>query len=199
MAVPADRDPARSAEEDVAQPDSFEEVYERYGERVLNLAFRMTGNDETARDLAQDIWIKVFQCFDTFESRSDVFTWIHRITVNHVLNHLKRERRVRWMRILDRSVGEVLRDQDTVRELERSTTPGADHIIEMNERAQHVWEAIQTLDPTYRVPLVLHHYEEMSYQQVADTLQLSMAAVEARIHRARKQLIKTLGPLLDEL
>lgn len=178
---------------------SFEAVYERFGGRVLNLAYRMTGNEEVARDLAQDIWIKVFQHFESFESRSDVFTWIHRITVNHVINYLKRERRVRWMRLLDRSVGEVLRDEDIARELEHSATPSADHVLETDERAQHVWDAIQTLDMKYRVALVLHHYEEMSYEQVAETLQISMSAVEARIHRARKQLTKALGPLLDKL
>jgi RNA polymerase sigma-70 factor (ECF subfamily) len=199
VAVPADRDPARSAEKDVAQPDSFEGVYERYGGRVLNLAYRMTGNEEVARDLAQDVWIKVLQHFDRFEARSDVYTWIHRITVNHVLNHLKRERRVRWMRFLDQSVGDALRDEGVVRELEHPTTPGADHSVESDERARRVWDAIQTLDPKYRIPLVLHHYEEMSYQQVADTLQLSMPAVETRIHRARKQLIEVLGPLLEAL
>jgi RNA polymerase sigma-70 factor (ECF subfamily) len=182
----------------VAQSGSFEAAYERYGGRVLNLAWRMTGNEEVARDLAQEVWLKVYQHLGEFEARSDVFTWIHRITVNHVLNHLKRERRVRWRRILDRPIGEVLREDEVAPEMEHAA-PRADQTMEADERARRVWEAIQSLQPKYRVPLVLHHYEEMSYQQVADTMQLSLSAVEARIHRARKQLIRALGPLLEEL
>jgi RNA polymerase sigma-70 factor (ECF subfamily) len=191
--------PPRAAGDD-REAASFEAIYERHGTRVLNLAYRMTGNEETARDLAQEVWIKVFERLDTFEARSDVFTWIYRITVNHALNHMKRERRVRWLDLLDRSVGEVLREEKADPAfLERTEAPRADAVIEADERALRVWQAIQALDPKYRVPLVLFHYEELSYQEIADTMKLSMAAVEARIHRARKQLAKTLSPLLDRI
>jgi RNA polymerase sigma-70 factor, ECF subfamily len=179
---------------------SFEAMYARYGERVLNLTYRMTGNEESARDLAQDVWIKIFEHMDTFEERSDVFTWIYRITVNHVLSHLKRERRAKWINLLDRSIADVLQDEKIdPRFLERTDSPGADAVVESGERAHRVWRAIQSLDPKYRIPLVLYHYEELSYLQIADTMGLSLSAVEARIHRARKQLVKALGPLLDAL
>jgi len=119
--------------------------------------------------------------------------------VNHVLNYLKRERRVRWMRVLDQPLGSLLHEEDAPPEFDHAAEPAADRALELDERSRRVWDAIQSLDPKYRVPLVLHHYEEMSYQDVADTLHLSMAAVESRIHRARKKLIQALGPLLDDL
>lgn len=179
---------------------SFEALYDRYGERVLNLAYRMTGNEDTARDLAQEVWIKVFRRLETFEARSDVFTWIYRITVNHVLNHLKRERRVRWFDLLDRSIGGVLHEESVdPRVLEATDRPRADRALENDERAMRVWQAIQSLDPKYRVPLVLYHYEERSYLEIADAMGLTLSAVEARIHRARKQLARILAPLLDSL
>jgi RNA polymerase sigma-70 factor (ECF subfamily) len=202
-------DVVASSEEEVppgpSSPDegeaaSFEAIYERYGARVLNLAYRMTGNEEVARDLAQDVWVRVFERLNTFEARSDLFTWIYRITVNHALNHMKRERRVRWLDLLDRSVGEVLREEDVDPAYrERREAPRADARLEADERAVRLWQAIQSLNPKYRVPLVLFHYEELSYQQVADAMGLSMAAVEARIHRARRKLAEALGPLLDAL
>jgi RNA polymerase sigma-70 factor (ECF subfamily) len=58
---------------------------------------------------------------------------------------------------------------------------------------------IQTLGTKYRVPLVLHHYEELSYKEIAQTMGISLSAVEARIHRAKKQLIKKLEPWLDKI
>lgn len=179
---------------------SFEELYERYGTRVLNLIHRMTGNDEVARDLAQDVWLRVHGHLDRFEARADVFTWIYRIAVNLTLNHLKKEKRRRWIDLLDRSVGEVLSEESEDLVMATPTTAERqDRVVENEERARALWEAVQSLDPKYRVPIVLFHYEDQSYQQIADTMGLSMVAVQARIFRGRKQLAKILGPLLDQL
>jgi RNA polymerase sigma factor (sigma-70 family) len=179
---------------------SFEALYERYGSRVLNLIHRMTGNEEVSRDLAQDVWLRVHGHLDHFEARADVFTWIYRIAVNLTLNYLKREKRRHWIDLLDRSVGEVLSDESE--DLVLPPPPTAqrpDRVLENEERARHLWQAVQSLDPKYRVPIVLFHYEDQSYQQIADTMGLSMVAVQARIFRGRKQLAKILGPLLDQL
>jgi len=179
---------------------SFEELYERYGTRVLNLIHRMTGNDEVARDLAQDVWLRVHGHLDRFEARADIFTWIYRIAVNLTLNYLKREKRRRWIDLLDRSVGDVLSEESEDLVMPNpSKTERQDRAVENEERAQALWEAVQSLDPKYRVPIVLFHYEDQSYQQIADTMGLSMVAVQARIFRGRKQLAKILGPLLDQL
>lgn len=179
---------------------SFEELYERYGTRVLNLIHRMTGNDEVARDLAQDVWLRVHGHLDRFEARADIFTWIYRIAVNLTLNHLKKEKRRRWIDLLDRSVGEVLSEESEDLVMATPTTAERqDRVVENEERARALWDAVQSLDPKYRVPIVLFHYEDQSYQQIADTMGLSMVAVQARIFRGRKQLAKILGPLLDQL
>ena len=179
---------------------SFEELYERYGTRVLNLIHRMTGNEEVARDLAQDVWLRVHGHLDRFEARADIFTWIYRIAVNLTLNHLKREKRRRWIDLLDQSVGEVLSEESEDLVMPSPAKAGRqDRAVENDERAEALWEAVQSLDPKYRVPIVLFHYEDQSYQQIADTMGLSMVAVQARIFRGRKQLAKILGPLLDQL
>ena len=179
---------------------SFEELYERYGTRVLNLIHRMTGNEEVARDLAQDVWLRVHGHLDRFEARADIFTWIYRIAVNLTLNYLKREKRRRWIDLLDQSVGDVLSEESEDLVMPNpSKTERQDRAVENEERARALWEAVQSLDPKYRVPIVLFHYEDQSYQQIADTMGLSMVAVQARIFRGRKQLAKILGPLLDQL
>jgi RNA polymerase sigma-70 factor (ECF subfamily) len=176
---------------------SFEALYERYGSRVLNLIYRMTGNEDTSRDLAQDVWLQVYRHLERFEARADIFTWIYRIAVNRTLNHLKQEKRRRWVRLLDQSVGEALSEEAVEPAVAlRSSAEGQDRT---EERAQHLWRAIQALDLKYRAPLVLFHYEGQSYQQIAETLGLSMTATQARIFRARKQLARILGPLLGEL
>ena len=179
---------------------SFEALYEAYGRRVVNLAYRMTHDADTAHDLAQDIWLKVYEKLGSFEGKSDVFTWIYRIAMNHVLNYLKKEKRARWLDLLDRKVGDLVQaeaaDPATI---QRAQVSRQDRGLEKRERAQAVWQAVQQLEDKYRVPLVLHHYEELSYKEIAAVLELGLTAVEARIHRAKRQLIKILGPLVEQL
>ena len=189
-----------SEDDPPAGSPSFEALYQRYGARVLNLIYRMTGNEEVARDLAQDVWLRVYHHLDGFEARADVFTWIYRIAVNRALNHLKQEKRRRWVDLLDKSIGEVMaHDAAEPGVMLHASAEPQDRAMENEQRARHLWRAVQELDPMYRVPIVLFHYEDQSYQQIADTMGLSMAAVQARIFRARKQLAKILGPLLKEL
>jgi RNA polymerase sigma-70 factor (ECF subfamily) len=179
---------------------SFDALYEAHGARVLNVIYRMTGDADVSRDLAQEVWLRVYRHLDRFEARAEIFTWIYRISVNITLNHLKQAKRRRWTQLLDRSVGEVFGD-DTADPLAvlPAATERPDRAMEHEQRAHHLWRAVQSLDPMYRVPIVLFHYEDMSYQEIADAMGLSMPAVQARIFRARKQLAKALGPLLDQI
>lgn len=185
-----------------SRPDvtpSFDDLYERYGARVLRLIYRMTGNHEVASDLAQDVWIRVHGRLDKFEARADIFTWIYRIAVNRTLNHLSSEKRRRWVRILDLTVGEAMSANEPAPVSLPDTGPPPDRSVEDEQLSQQLWLAIQKLDPMYRVPLVLFHFEDQSYNQIAETMGLSMRAVQARIIRARKQLKKIMGPLVKQL
>jgi RNA polymerase sigma-70 factor (ECF subfamily) len=159
----------------------------------------MTGNDEVTRDLAQDVWIRVHGRLEQFEARADVFTWIYRIAVNRTLNHLVSEKRRRWVRILDLTVGEAMRSDEPAPVVLSATDQPPDRSVEDEQLSQHLWLAIQRLDPMYRVPLVLFHFEDQSYTQVGETMGISMRAAQARIIRARKQLKKIMGPIVKQL
>lgn len=174
---------------------SFEDIYELHADKILNLAWRMTADEEVARDLTQEIFIKIYQNLDRFEGRSSVSTWIHRIAVNHIYNHLKRERRRRWVDLLDSTVKEAIREG----EAGVAGPPAAGRLLEQAQRAEAVWRAVASLPPKYRVPIILYHYEEMSYKEIAETTGLSMSAVETRIHRGRKKLVKLLEPWIDHI
>jgi RNA polymerase sigma-70 factor (ECF subfamily) len=84
-------------------------------------------------------------------------------------------------------------------EINRTASEPADKIMEQNERAMIVLNAVQSLSPKYKVPLILYHFENISYKEIAEIMKLSLSAVESRIHRAKKQLIKKLEPLLDQI
>ncbi len=179
---------------------SFDEIYEQYSGRILNLAYRMTGQEEIARDLTQDIFIKVYENLDKFRGDSQIYTWLHRIAVNQILNHLKKSQRMKWLNLLDKPLSEAIKADQIVPSFWGST--GAlrpDRQLEKSEREKLIWQIVQSLPVKYRAPLILYRYEDMSYQEIADTMQLSMSAVETRLHRAKKELVKRLEPYLEEL
>jgi len=178
----------------------FEEIYQEYGERVLNLAYRYTANTEVARDLTQDVFIKIYQNLDGFQNRSQLYTWIYQITTNHCLNYLKRERKRRWFSLLDQKVSEIFAagtSNQAARLIQNPLTP--EQILEKTQRENIIRKTIHALPLKYRFPLILQRYEDLPIQEIADTLSLTVAATETRIHRAKKLLIKKLQPYIDQL
>lgn len=179
---------------------TFEEIYRDHGTKILNLAYRMTGREETARDLTQDIFIKVYENMETFRGESQVYTWIYRIAVNHILNYLKKSQRRRWISLMDKPLAEALKEEQIDPAFwGRSGPPAPDRKLEKAEREKIIWAMVQSLPPKYRAPFVLHRYEEMSYKEVAEAMGISLSALETRIHRAKKMLIEKLGPWVEYL
>ncbi len=180
-------------------PD-FESLYDQNAQMVLNLCYRMVGDEQTARDLAQDIWLKIFQKLDTFEGKSAVSTWIYRIALNHLYNFFKQEKRRKWHQILEQDLRQVFTGSDNSLEQRNDSEETGPHSrLEKKEREKIVWRCIQQLPPKQRIPLILFRYEALSYQEIATVLNISLQAVESRLHRAKRKLQKLLEPFLDEM
>lgn len=179
---------------------SFEQLYQKYAERILNLAYRFTHNEETARDLTQDVFVKIYQKLDTYRSQSHIYTWIYRIAVNHFLNYIKKERKWRWTQLLEKTSGEERHAEESIDvNWSAGYLPSPDRTLEKNEREKIVLKLINSLPPKYRVPLILQRYEGMNYQEISETLSLSSSAVETRLHRAKKMLLEKLKPWIEHL
>ena len=178
---------------------AFEQIYHQYSARILNLIYRMTGSEEVARDLTQEVFVKVYENIGKFRGESQIFTWLYRIATNHTLNYLKREKRYKWLNLLDKPISEVLQENKIDNQFWAVGSPRPDRQMEKKQREQIVWKLIQQLSPKYRVPYVLSRYENLSYQEIADTLNLSLSAVETRIHRAKKELVKKLNPIANDI
>lgn len=196
--------PATDWQKDMSQKEAgfmtFENIYREYGKRILNLAYRMTGREETARDLTQDVFVKVYENMETFRGESQVYTWIYRIATNHILNYLKKSQRRRWVSLMDKPLSEALKED----EIEptfwgKSGAPSPDRKLERAEREKIIWSIVQSLPPKYRMPFVLNRYEDMSYKEIAETMGLSLSALEARIHRAKKMVTEKLEPWVEYL
>ncbi len=178
-----------------SDPLTFDEIYEKYSAKVLTIAYRFTRDEQTARDISQEVFMKIYESLSSYEGKSQVFTWIYRITVNHVINHLRKERRHRWLSLLEQPVNGLI----SARTATASTSESPHKILEQKERRLVVQSAIDSLPVSCRIPLVLHWSEGMSYQEIADALNVSLGAVEQRIHRAKKKLVSKLNFWISDI
>lgn len=172
---------------DLAQASSqgdmaaFETLYERHHRRVYSLCLRMIANPTEAEDLAQEVFIQLFRKLGSFRGESAFTTWLHRLTVNHVLMHF-RKKGVK---------------------LEKTTTEG--EIGEIQDLIQGVGErprfvdrialdkAIAELPPGYRTVFVLHDVEGFEHEEIGSLLGVTSGTSKSQLHKARMRLRELLN------
>ncbi|MDY0111076.1 MAG: sigma-70 family RNA polymerase sigma factor [Candidatus Krumholzibacteria bacterium] len=173
------------------EEDAFEEILARYRSPIYNLCWRMTRNDEDARDLGQEIFIKVFRLLDRFDEQYAFHSWLFRIATNHCIDHLRRQR-LRFLS-LERDGGST--EEEAAMQIPTDDPP-PDKMLQSREALEKLEEIIGELPPHYRVITLLRHDQELSYEEIAESLQLPLGTVKARIHRARnmiQQLLEARG------
>jgi RNA polymerase sigma-70 factor (ECF subfamily) len=165
---------------------SAEEVFHAHGPHVYSLALRMLGNTADAEDVTQEVLLQVVRKLDTFRGESSLTTWLHRVTVNATLAHRRRQAR-RPERHLDVSL-------DCFAPSDDRDVP-ADQALRGDLR-QHLERAIAGLPERYRDVVVLADVEELPNAEIGQLLELSLAAVKSRLHRARLSLREALAGYL---
>jgi RNA polymerase sigma-70 factor (ECF subfamily) len=168
--------------------DRFEAFVRRYQDMVFATAVRLLANAVEAEDVAQNVFLRAFQHFDEIGASPAAAGWLKTATRNACLNHLSRYR-ARW-RFFSELTGEGPGDDYEARLVSGTETDAA---LEREERHRRLEEALARLPDHQRVPLVLFHFEEMSYQDIATALGISVGKVKTDIHRGRLVLQQWLG------
>ena len=154
----------------------FDELFKLHHRRVYALCFRMTGNVAEAEDLLQDVFVQVFRKLDTFRAESAFATWLHRLTVNHVLMHFRKRRSRR----------EQLTEDG---ELPERTVQGRSALTSVTILDRLALdEAILKLPPGYRAVLVLHDIEGLQHLEIANILGCSVGTCKSQLHKARMKI-----------
>ena len=171
---------------------SFEELFAQYYALVYGIGLKFTGNPEDAEDITQEVFTKVWKNLGAFNHQSSLKTWIYRIAVNVCIDSSRKP----WKKFskqateLDAGLGAA----------EEKRLPSDEETAErkllMREEAARVRKAIARLKPHLRVVLVLKDLEEMSYEQIASVMGLSLGTISSRLNRARKALQAALEPKL---
>jgi len=155
-----------------------------YQDMVFTTAARLTGNDAQAEDIAQDVFLKAYGNFEGLRTSTTAGGWLKTVTTNLTLNYLSRYRRRR--RLFSELRGE---DDNSPEPEDRFAVP--DTLldgVDAQQRTQLIDSALQTLPDHQRLPLVLYHFEEMPYDEIARRLHISLAKVKTDILRARAKL-----------
>lgn len=164
--------------------EAFSELVNRYERRIFRLAKRITQNDEDAEDVLQEAFLKAYQNLDSFQGNSKFYTWLVRISVNEALMKLRKRK-------TDKTVplDEPMDTGEETVQREIAVWEGNPEQRYSQEELHVILEdAIDSLKPVYRTVFVLRDVEEMSTEETAEALNLSIPAVKSRLLRARLQL-----------
>lgn len=174
-----------------ALPDvsnDFRKLFDDYQHLVYNICYRISGNREDAEDATQDVFLKIHRSINRFRGEAKLSTWIYRIAVNTCLKRERRKKLENWI-----SLDFLFQDEGKFQPQSPDETP--DQQIEILEKEQIVQKAIQSLPPRQKTALLLHRYENLSYQEIATIMGTSLSAVESALHRAKDNLAQKLIPL----
>ena len=161
--------------------EAFGELVARYQDRIYNTCHRLCHNRADAFDLAQSTFLKALEALPRFEARASFYTWLYRIAVNLTLSHRRTQGRRRTVALAG--------PDDEIHGHEPATAhaDAADH-VEQTELQRQLTEALDQLDPDFRVAVVLKDIEGMDYATIAEILQVAVGTVKSRIHRGRQTL-----------
>ncbi|MBQ8801072.1 MAG: sigma-70 family RNA polymerase sigma factor [Clostridium sp.] len=167
--------------------EAFGQLVLAHQNKVYTLCVHLLGSREEAEDLAQEAFLKAWRNLDGFLGESSFATWMHRLTTNLCLDHLRKQTRRQNV-----SVAVSLDDEEaTVPEpVDHSGDPHEE--LERAERQRALTKGLQELPEHYRRPLVMREVSGMSYQEIADALNLDLGTVKSRIDLAREALRKIL-------
>jgi RNA polymerase sigma-70 factor (ECF subfamily) len=151
------------------EQDAYESIVLRYQKAMFNVALRMLGSYEDARDVTQIAFVKAYAHLDSFDRGQRFFSWLYRILKNECLNVIRARR------------------PETSVSMELPAHGGADP-VETKERQQAIQLALTSLSEDYREVVVLRHFTELSYDEIAAMLGIPATTVKSRLYTARQQL-----------
>jgi RNA polymerase sigma-70 factor (ECF subfamily) len=167
---------------------AFETLVRKYQRQVANIIFLSLGSRDGLEDLAQDVFIRVYRSLAHFKFDAAFFSWLYRITVNICIDEA-RKRKLRRALSLD-----FLAETDSLDRQDFHAGEDPEELLLREERRHHVLQALQRLPMVHRQILILREFEELSYQEISQTLGISVQAVKSRLFRARADLEQILKP-----
>lgn len=161
--------------------NAWEKLVKEYENMVYHIAYRMMQNEQEAKDISQEIFIKVYRNLPKFDEKSAFSTWLYRIAVNTCIDALRKNKTkqtVSWEQHTEQNKNETATYQ----------TP--ENIYLQREKQNDIMETLQNLSPEHKAIILMRDMQDMTYGEIAECLSVSLGTVKSRIARAREQFKK---------
>lgn len=152
--------------------EAYKELMENYKKPLINLVYSIISNYEEAEEIVQDVFVSFYIKRESFEGRSKIYTWLYRVSFNRAVDYIRKKEREKKYRLKEYRNAEM-QESD-------------------NENSLHkiiLADALSKLEDTFRIPLLMSEYENYSYEEIAEKLDLPVNTIRTRIFRARKKLL----------
>ena len=171
--------------EKVRQNDiyAWEKLVKEYENMVYHIAYRMMQNEQEAKDISQEIFIKVYRNLPKFDEKSTFSTWLYRIAINTCIDALRKNKTkqtISWEQHIEQNKNETI----------TYTTETPEEICLQKEKQNNIMEALQNLSPEHKAVILMRDIQDMTYGEIAECLSVSLGTVKSRIARAREQFKK---------
>ena len=177
--------------------DAFEMIFDRYSVRIINFAYRFLASREEAEDIAQEVFLRIYKAREKYNPARPFKPWLFSITSRLISNQRRMKKRhpqesLDWT--FENLEGNL---QETI--LSENKTHLPDEVIQKQQLISTVQEALRKLPEDQRKAVIFARYEEMSYEEIADTIGVSVSAVKSLLFRARASLKVSLGSQIEKI
>lgn len=166
---------------------AFKEMVETSQGLVYNTALGIVQSPEDAEDVAQEVFVQAYESIRSFKGESKLTTWLYRITVSKAMDHLRKKKRKKRFAFVQSLFGP---NEELVHDPPDFVHPGVS--LDNKEKAKELFKAIDMLPEKQKIAFTLNRIEGLSYQEISEIMNLTVASVESLLHRARKNLRKNL-------
>ena len=170
---------------------AFAEITRRYMQKSYALAYQMVSDMEVARDLSQDVFIKIYSSINNFKQGSKFFSWFYRILMNHCINYTRRKKRLTFLPFSEVFLRTGENPDERLLEQENDE--------DVSERKQVIRDAINRLSPKHQRVIILCDIEGFPQEEVAEILGVAIGTVRSQLHYARQNLKKILKKYITEI
>lgn len=167
--------------------DTFKDLVDQHSHEVVKTCYSFVNNKEDAEDVAQEVFIEIYKSIQHFNNKSDIGTWIYRISINKSLDFLRKKNRKK--RIADLKGLFLHKNRQT-------STPHQD--MEESERKEILHQQIALLAENQRIAIVLSQFDRLSNKKIAEIMKTSESAVESLLHRAKTNLRENLAKYFEK-
>jgi len=169
---------------------AFEDIVLKYQDKIYNLCRHMLGNAHDAEDAAQDVFLKAYQSLPKFQPDASLYTWLYRIATNTCIDYKRKP-------VFESLFGGSQEGERLVHD-RASEAPSPEKLYQSKQIDQALQESLAKLSPKLRAIIILKEIEELSYEEISDTLEISMGTVKSRIARAREELQKLMKKFREQ-